>query len=167
MPSGVADAVVRPSRIVPWRAHILLSFYISRIAPFGECVLCWTQRRGSITRLMQRLTARFLLLLALAGTFVPVALQATAAPLRACCRRNAAHHCTDSKVPSDAPVLRDAGCCNHNCCHAVTTSQWAHPQPSHAAATVQNTAVREIDLASIVPATERFSARSSRAPPSC
>ncbi|MGC2474824.1 MAG: hypothetical protein WA485_10850 [Candidatus Sulfotelmatobacter sp.] len=115
---------------------------------------------------MQRLTARFLLLFALAGTFVPVALQATAAPVRACCRRNAAHHCNDS-VPSDAPVLRDIGCCNHDCCHAIATSHWAHPQPSQAAATTQNTAPRQIDLPSIVPATDIFSTRSTRAPPAC
>ena len=116
---------------------------------------------------MQRLTARFLLLFALAGTFVPAALQAIAAPPHACCRRNAAHHCTDSKTSSDEPVIRGIGCCHHDCCRAIATSQWAHPQPPQAVATTQNSAAREIDSQSMAFASSFFSSQSSRAPPAC
>jgi hypothetical protein len=80
---------------------------------------------------MQRITARFLLLIALVGTMVPVAIEAKATPRHACCVRKGSHHCHESgQEPSEQPVLADVGCCNHNCCRAVTSSQWAHPQPS-------------------------------------
>ena len=80
---------------------------------------------------MQRITARFLLLIALVGTMVPVAMQAKATPPHACCVRKGSHHCHESgQAPSEQPVFADVGCCNHNCCRAVTSSQWAHPQPS-------------------------------------
>jgi len=66
---------------------------------------------------MQRLTARILLLFALAGTFVPAALQALAASPHACCLRKSAHRCHASG--SEEPTASSAGCCNHDCCHAV------------------------------------------------
>src|SRR5579862_4211121 len=116
---------------------------------------------------MQRLTARFLLMFALAGTFVPVALQALAAPPRACCRRTAAHHCLDATTPTDGPILRDAGCCNHDCYRAVTTSQWAHLQSSQIAVTAEEVSGRDIDSQPIPAATELFSVQSPRAPPAC
>jgi hypothetical protein len=50
---------------------------------------------------MRRLTARLLLLFALAGTFVPPALAATAAPPHACCIRKAAHQCHGSGPEAD------------------------------------------------------------------
>src|SRR5262249_27501430 len=83
---------------------------------------------------MQRFTARFLLLIALVGTLVPLALQAKASPSHACCRRSGAHHCSDSTSPhSGGTVLRDAGCCNHGCCRAVLSSHYARPLPALAA----------------------------------
>ena len=88
---------------------------------------------------MQRITARFLLLIALLGTVVPMAMQAKAAPPRACCLRKAPHHCHEtSQAQPEQPVLQDAGCCNHNCCRAVTSSQWAHPLPSLTPATARD-----------------------------
>jgi len=115
--------------------------------------------------IMQRLTARFLLLFALLGTLVPIALQATTAPLHACCRRMGAHHCADSLGASEEPVVRDAGCCNHDCSRAVTTSHWAHPAPPRTGAFSENVATREIDSPSSIPAAQFFSSRSCRAPP--
>jgi len=79
---------------------------------------------------MQRLTARLLLLFALVGTILPVALQATVTPQHACCRRQGAHHCHESSSDSlNHPVVNSRGCCNHDCCRTVTTSHWAHPEP--------------------------------------
>jgi len=94
--------------------------------------LCSKPTWGSASaKSMQRFTARFLLLIALVGTLLPLALQAKAAPSHACCRRTGAHHCSDSASPhSGGAVLRDAGCCNHDCCRAVASSQYAHPQPA-------------------------------------
>src|SRR5215813_9139629 len=80
---------------------------------------------------MQRITARLLLLIALLGTVVPIAMQAKATPQHACCLRKGPHQCHESPAAhSDEAVMRDAGCCDHNCCRAVTSSHWAHPQPS-------------------------------------
>lgn len=120
---------------------------------------------GFDRKTMQRFTARLLLLFALAGTFVPVALQATAVPPHACCRRNAAHHCPDSETRSDEPVLRDIGCCSHDCRRAIATSQWAHPEPLQSAATIEVIRNRQIALSSIVPLRKFASSQSSRAPP--
>lgn len=115
---------------------------------------------------MQRLIARFLLLLALAGTFLPVVLQATATPLHACCRRMGVHRCTDSTT-SDTPIVRDTGCCPHSRGHAVTTPQWALPQPSHLEISQQNVAARAADSQPVAPFAELLSSQSTRAPPAC
>jgi hypothetical protein len=116
---------------------------------------------------MQRLTARLLLLFALAGTFLPVALQATAAPTHACCRR-ASHHCHDSSAQnSEETGIRDIGCCTHDRGRALTTSHSASPQPH---ATARFTAQIEGSVAyrqpSLLLATPNAS-RSTRAPPAC
>ena len=97
-----------------------------------QSALCSSQFGGSASPdSMQRITARFLLLIALLGTVVPIAMQAKATPPHACCLRKGPHQCHDSAAAhSDGPVLRDAGCCDHNSCHAVASSHWAHPQPS-------------------------------------
>jgi hypothetical protein len=113
---------------------------------------------------MQRLTARFLLLFALAGTFVPAAMQALAPPPHACCLRKAVHRCHAAGAQQD-PVVSDAGCCNHDCCRAVTTAQWAHPETSEDASAVALITNREIALPSYGPIREFVSSHSSRAPP--
>src|SRR5579863_3445615 len=104
------------------------------LAPLGV-LLHWDFTEGQ----MHRLTARLLLLFALAGTFVPLALAATAAPAHACCRRKAAHPCHDSAgAESEQLAIRGTGCCSHDCCRAVTTSQWASPQPGMTADLIRN-----------------------------
>jgi hypothetical protein len=115
---------------------------------------------------MQRFTARFLLLMALVGTFVPLAMQGkTASAAHACCRRQAAHHCHESAETKNQSVTNRAGCCNHDCCHAVTSAQWAHPLPSSAAASVQDAAAREIGDEADHPLSACSSSLHSRAPP--
>jgi hypothetical protein len=115
---------------------------------------------------MQRLTARFLLLFALAGTFVPLALAVTAAPPHACCVRKATHQCHGSAaVESDQPAIHGTGCCNHDCCRAVTTSQSAHPQPSLASASARSVAARINESHAETPATGLLGSQSTRAPP--
>src|ERR1700761_2031976 len=81
---------------------------------------------------MQRLTARLLLLLALAGTFAPALMQALAPPPHACCLRKSAHRCHTSGA--NDPVLRSSECCPHQNTRAATTPQWAGPQQSPASA---------------------------------
>jgi len=113
---------------------------------------------------MQRLTARFLLLFALVGTFLPLALAANA-PAHACCIRKT-HHCHESASPDSTQlVISAAACCSHDCCRAATTSLWAHPQESQTATFAQNVDARVFDSQSRTPATLLSASRSTRAPP--
>jgi hypothetical protein len=82
---------------------------------------------------MHRLIARLLLFMALAGNLLPLAL-AMSPPPSVCCLRKGVHHCQNSLgSESEQLAIRDASCCNHDCRRAVTTAQWAHPQPKLAA----------------------------------
>jgi hypothetical protein len=69
---------------------------------------------------MYRLTARLLLVLLLAGMFVPVALAISAPLPHACCLRKPMHdHGSGSRE-----IQAVAGQ-NRNCCPPVTTAHWA------------------------------------------
>jgi hypothetical protein len=114
---------------------------------------------------MHRLTARFLLLFALAGTFAPLALAVTAATPHACCLRMAAHQCHGSRPESDQRTIRDASCCNHDWRRAVTTSQWANPQPRTASIIAQNIEARIAESRTGTPPSELLASQSTRAPP--
>ena len=113
---------------------------------------------------MQRLTARLLLLFALAGIFVPLAQAAIAAPPHACCIR-AAHKCHAMEVESDQLAIRSTGCCNHDCCRAVTTAQWANLQPRTAGSSPQNLDARIAESHYLAAVTEFSASQSTRAPP--
>lgn len=112
---------------------------------------------------MQRLTPRFLLLFALIGTFVPLALAVTAAPPHACCLGKSVHRCHGSDP--DERVIRGNSCCNKNYNRAVITSQWAHPQSSLASFYVQTIESRLAQSRAEAPANELLSSQSTRAPP--
>lgn len=112
---------------------------------------------------MQRLTARFLLMFALVGTFVPLALAVTAAPPHACCLRKGVHQCHGSDP--DERAVRGNSCCNQNYSRAVTTSQWAHPQSSLASVSVRTVESRLSESRAAAPANEPLSSQSTRAPP--
>jgi hypothetical protein len=114
---------------------------------------------------MQRLTARFLLLFALVGTFIPLAQASTPAPPHACCIRKA-HHCHEAASPESTQlVITATACCGHDCCRAATTSQWANPQPGITAFSVHNVDDRLADSPSRIPATQLSQSQSTRAPP--
>jgi hypothetical protein len=118
---------------------------------------------------MQRLTAKLLLLFALAGSFIPLALAATAEAPHACCIRKA-HHCHDSAgaaEESEQLIIRAASCCNHDCCRAVTTSQWAYPQPRMTAISAQKINAQIAESHPDSPSTKFSSSQSTRAPPAC
>jgi hypothetical protein len=112
---------------------------------------------------MQRLIAIVLLLLALTGTFVPVAVAINAAPAHACCIRHA-HHCHDSAVSSEL-TIRNTGCCNHDCCRAVATSQKAHPSPGLSVTFVQQIDGFIAESASVTTTQQLPTLQSPRAPP--
>jgi len=115
---------------------------------------------------MQRLIARFLLCVALAGNLAPLALATAAPPPHACCIRKVAHHCHDSAAAESSQlVIRDVSPCNHDCCRAVTTAQWAHAQPPAAPSFAQIVEARLGPSSSLSPNTEVARFQSTRAPP--
>ena len=114
---------------------------------------------------MQRLIARFLLLLAAAGTLVPPALQASGASTPLCCRRSGQHHC-HSYAPTDpGQAAVHAPGCSRDCCRAVAVSQWGHPEPWRAVRALQLSALKPVEARSHSLAIGVFSAQSTRAPP--
>jgi hypothetical protein len=118
---------------------------------------------------MQRLTARLLLLFALIGTFAPLALAFTAPPPHSCCLRKSAHQCHQpanaAADESDQRSIRSTGCCNHDCCRAVTTSQSADPQSSLAPGFAPKVESCAAAPDSRNPTSNLFASQSARAPP--
>src|SRR5579862_1212326 len=114
---------------------------------------------------MQRLTARFLLFLALVGIFLPLALAATTATAQhACCIRKAAHQCHGSFGLSDDRAVRSTSCCSHDCCRGVHVSQSAHPRPALPSIAL-NAVIRLVRSQSETVNAPLVTAPSSRAPP--
>ena len=118
---------------------------------------------------MHRLTARFLLLFALLGSFAPLAL-AAAAPAPACCIRKSVHPChgmsaESSSADSAQLSIRSANTCTHDCCRAANTSQWANPQQALQPNLTHVIEARVIDAIPFTPVTEQTQFRSTRAPP--
>jgi hypothetical protein len=123
---------------------------------------------GSLDIRMHRLTAKLLLLFAFVGTLAPLALALTGPPQHACCVRKAVHHCHESDGADTSRLLiSGAGCCNGDCCRAVTTARWAY---AHAAMNVlheRNISARADQLHQISFHAEVLELHSSRAPPGC
>jgi hypothetical protein len=93
---------------------------VEEIVLYAETDLSTLSKQG--LRLMDRLTARLLLVLLLVGVFVPVALAISATPAHACCMRKPMH----GRPSHDAEFQVPPGCCQHDCCRPLTVSQWAH-----------------------------------------
>jgi hypothetical protein len=118
---------------------------------------------------MHRLTARFLLFIALVGTLAPLAL-AAATPIRACCVRKAIHHCHGALAPEQISetgqlVVNDSSCCNHDCGRAVTQAQWAQAQPPATTALAPNVEAYVRQSTQVSPNTEVSLFQSTRGPP--
>jgi len=137
--------------------------YSARLRAFAT--MFYASRTWGSEKSMQRLTARLLLLIALAGTFVPLALQAAGAPPRACCRRMAMHHCHAAAVADPREPIASAPCCHHNCFRGVTTSQCAQPEPPPAGVFRPEAQNHQSDFQSEIPDFEFLSTQSARAPP--
>jgi len=115
---------------------------------------------------MRKKVAGFLLLFALAGNIVPLALAATTAPLHACCIRKSAHHCHDSASSNFAQLMaRGAGCCGHDCCRAASISQHASPPSERAVISSWDTSIPVAESESSKAGGDFFAARSTRGPP--
>src|SRR5271165_6741609 len=115
---------------------------------------------------MHRLTARLLLFFAIVGNLVPLALATGATSPHACCLRKGVHRCHESAASESTElVVRAAGCCNQDCCRAVTTAPWAHTQQP-----ATNFVAREVEAYLgqrnlSLPKTEVSRFQSTRAPP--
>jgi hypothetical protein len=130
--------------------------------------LCWAHVGGSAShKRMQRWTARFLLLLAFAGTLLPLAMQGTAAPSHLCCRRSGEHHCHSYALTNPEQAYVTSPGCNRDCRRGVRTTAPSHPGPVLVAAPLQGLQAPEVDLRVSVPANQSYSLHSSRAPPIC
>jgi len=114
---------------------------------------------------MQRVIARFLLLLVAAGTLVPPALQASGAPNHLCCRRSAQHRCHSYALIDPEQAAIHAPGCSRDCRRAVAVSQWAHPEPWRVIREQQRSALKRTEARSHSLAIGVSSARSTRAPP--
>jgi len=114
---------------------------------------------------MQRLIARVLLLFALAGNVIPLALAATATPPHACCLRKT-HQCHGTaSAESQERAVRATGSCSHDCCRGVTTSRWANPQPWSSPEAAQRIDAGLSDAHPRAPAAILLASLSTRAPP--
>jgi len=114
---------------------------------------------------MHRLTARLLLLFAITGTFVPIAL-AYSAPVHACCVRKTTHHCHEAASNEDNQLHLHAGAgCNHDCCRGAATSQSARPQSPLTAASLAATYARALNAQPASPSAALVQFQSTRAPP--
>ena len=113
---------------------------------------------------MQRLTARFLLLFALFGTFVPAALQALSEPSHACCLRKAAQHC-HHKVDSERAAIHSTECCTNYCGRAVTVSQEAKAQPAVRIAVAEHSGDPVSETRPLMVPAEFRTSKSPRGPP--
>lgn len=117
---------------------------------------------------MQRPIAKLLLLFALVGNLLPLALAAASPPPRVCCVRKGVHHCQNSLGSESEPlVIRDASCCNHDCRRAATTAQWAHAQPKLAAFFLPTITARLTGAEPNSQANPGAEFQPSRAPPAC
>jgi hypothetical protein len=114
---------------------------------------------------MHRLTARLLLLFALLGNFVPIALAVSPASTPKCCLRKGVHHCHDTWLAGEELSLSANSCGSHDCCRAATPAHWAHPEARNAAASAHHV---ELYLNNAHPASlslVAFSSLSTRGPP--
>ncbi len=117
---------------------------------------------------MNRLTAKFLLLFALVGTLAPLALALTGPPQHACCVRKAVHHCHESDgADSSRLLISGAGCCNGDCCRAVTTARWAYAYSGMNVLRERHISARADEPDQISLHAEVLELHSSRAPPGC
>jgi hypothetical protein len=115
---------------------------------------------------MQRLVARFLLILVLVGVLAPVGLAATLPNPHACCKR---HPMADAAASGVQIVNMQIGalpaCCNHDCCRSMTISQWANvARPAtRQYAFLLSPSLPDLQVGS--PAAAMGNTHSSRAPP--
>ncbi|MBZ5597623.1 MAG: hypothetical protein LAN83_04815 [Acidobacteriia bacterium] len=109
--------------------------------------------------LMHRLTARFLLILLLVGSFAPVGLAVSTPPPHACCMRKMHSH------TSPETEFRALDCGSHDCCRPLTVSHAAQLRPRPSAYAAPASVAMLPQLRPIDVTAEVNAAHSVRAPP--
>ena len=114
---------------------------------------------------MRRLTATLLLLFALLGNLIPLALAATADPPHACCVRKAVHPCHGSApAESESLTIRNTSYCHQDCCRATVT-RWAQTHVPLATVATHLVNARVLPPVPERPSAQLIVSRSTRAPP--
>jgi hypothetical protein len=114
---------------------------------------------------MHRLTARLLLLFALLGNIVPIALAVSPTAAPKCCLRKGVHHCQSASLAGEELSLSSNSCGSHDCCRVATPAHWAHPEARNCSVAAQSV---EIYLSQMRPSGlngEAYTSLSTRAPP--
>jgi hypothetical protein len=114
---------------------------------------------------MHRVTAKLLLLFALLGNFVPIALAVSPTATPKCCLRKGVHHCHSTAQAGEELSLSSNLCGSHDCCRAATPAHWAHPEARNCSAAAQSV---ETFLSLVRPSrlnAEAPASLSTRAPP--
>jgi hypothetical protein len=115
---------------------------------------------------MHRVTARLLVLFALLGSFVPIALAVATPRQHACCVRKSVHSCHGSQTAQPAPTVASSDCCsNHDCSRALIAARWAHPRPAIRALAENRLFARIAFSVSASLCAEAGESTSARAPP--
>lgn len=115
---------------------------------------------------MRQVITKFLLVFALVGNLAPVALAISTPTLHACCLRKADHHCHGSQASDSGQLaIHGSSCCGHECCRAVTTAQWAHPEQRLDFVSPQNSNAQAAGRRTDFPASASAEFQSTRGPP--
>jgi hypothetical protein len=153
-----------PQRYCIWTAN--RTSPPSPCAPARRCTMLTSDSIQIPYSSMHRVVARFLLLTALAGNLIPLALAATIAPRHACCVRKAVHPCHGSTASgSEQLVVTNSGCCQQDSGRALATSHNACPSPQGWTRVAPTECRRSVDAQSETPAAARRTLQSTRAPP--
>jgi len=110
---------------------------------------------------MHRVIARLLLVLLLTGIIAPVALAISAAPPHACCLRKPMH----GRPSHDAQFQAPPGCCQHDCCRALTVSRGVRLTSKACAQAAPPSTIRQSERQAIHFSSSVNHAHSGRAPP--
>jgi hypothetical protein len=111
---------------------------------------------------MHCLTARLLLVLLLVSIIAPAAMAITGPTPHACCLRMK-HDCTTT--PHALEFQAAPTCCNRDCCHPLTISQWGENPQSNAVAITPATTTLLLARSAIHHNEAGSNAHSGRAPP--
>jgi len=114
---------------------------------------------------MHRLTARLLLLFALLGNIVPIALAVSPTAAPKCCLRKGVHHCQTASLAGEELSLSSNSCGSHDCCRVATPAHWAHPEARNCSVAAQSVEIYRSQMRPSGLNGEAHTSLSTRAPP--